>query len=526
MSDAELATALAVPEELQQLKTLELPEHIQLISDKLLDYVAARFLTDDPRFESRDVWDALRSAADTAADHSFALHTPAGEVARTWIDYVGLGLGIEVQAGERPLSAAWIQAFHLALIVRNERTLLKLYKAVHLLPEGSEAAYARALAARWASTHGLAAQGTVSVEATDGRTALLRSLVQNDHSDFNERLGAALERYRLLAGTCVRDRIAWGPLALAALAHDSGVTIEVESGYLPARLVTGNGPKEAEPGARIPRPPFTMDNVNAYIRSRDKAARKDIKRLFEWGGDWLDFARDRFQVAALRSLADPAAADPRQWTDLVMAGQAACAAFELTVPRGTQVEITLAGRTGTLAADGPTSATTPLAYTRAAALALATRSDDALHALSRVSDEVLQENPYPHVTARFARALRTHLSGDDPRPHVDAGLAMIGDGAHWDCLFRPPLLLFDRLLANDPNGFNRTLAEALDRYRQYFSVGDRNGDMDGLIAIEALGLSCAAHDRGWTIEVESDYLPSRIVDGSWTRTPSDFARFG
>lgn len=179
VSDAELATALAVPGELQQLKALELPEHIELISEDLLDYATARFLADDPRFESRDAWDALRSATDAAADYSFALHTPAGEVARIWIDYVGLGFGFEVQAGERrPLSAAWIQAFHLALIVRNERTLLKLYKAVHVLPEGSEAAYARALACRWASTHGIATKGIVPVEATDGSTALLHALFE------------------------------------------------------------------------------------------------------------------------------------------------------------------------------------------------------------------------------------------------------------------------------------------------------------------------------------------------------------
>ncbi|WP_264159553.1 immunity 49 family protein [Actinomadura rudentiformis] len=117
------------------------------------------------------------------------------------------------------------------------------------------------------------------------------------------------------------------------------------------------------------------------------------------------------------------------------------------------------------------------------------------------------------------------MAGGDARPHLDAALAKKSGDDHWECLRNPRVVLLDRLAADDQAGFDKAMAEALDLYRQYYSVGDRVDDPDGLIWIDALGLACAAFDRGWQVGVETDYLPRRIVEGAWVGTEPDLRVF-
>jgi hypothetical protein len=138
MGEGVLAKALrAVPEELDQ--ELALAENsglcdIEMISDMLLDYVAARSVEGDPAIESRDTWTAQ--------------HTPPGEVARAWVEYLGVGFGFTIQREEKIYASDWIRAYHLALICRDQRKQMAHYELVRSLPRGPETIYARALAIR------------------------------------------------------------------------------------------------------------------------------------------------------------------------------------------------------------------------------------------------------------------------------------------------------------------------------------------------------------------------------------------
>jgi hypothetical protein len=69
-------------------------------------------------------------------------------------------------------------------------------------------------------------------------------LTQRDDAKFNDSLVNALELHKRFWST--EDQrtspfgyVALGPLAIACLARDAGVTIEVESEYLPANLLAG-----------------------------------------------------------------------------------------------------------------------------------------------------------------------------------------------------------------------------------------------------------------------------------------------
>ncbi|MFG1999116.1 immunity 49 family protein [Spirillospora sp. NPDC048911] len=558
VDEAAVKTALdAVPDQLD--KDASRAEYggsfgIEMLSDMLLDYVAARSAEIDPRFESRESWTALNSAAELAADYVAALNTPVGEVARAWVDYLGIGFGFTQADEESVTTTDWIHAFQLALICRDGAKLVRLYRLLQDLPDGPKKIYATALGIRWADAAGLIERDEDEAHGSDGspgpvrtphpvrldgaespgdEVALLRALV--DGTDFQQALTEALAAHRERAGDGrVRDLIAWGPLALAALAHDSGVPVEVESGYLPARLVTAAGPRTAEAGEPVPRPEVPAEYAARRVERWQKDAAEDVEYLFASNirlgyrsSVFQDFARERLWTYACLSCLDPTAADPRQWTELVLASEAACAAFRVAAaPRETEVELTVAGRTGTVPAPGPNSESGPGNYARAVALALIARSADDLAFLGGVTDEVFAENRSAGSDIpAYALALRAFLTGGDARPQLDVALAKTSGDDTWECLRRPRILMLDRLVAGDQAGFDGALTQGLDLHRQYYSVGDRENDPEGLVCADALGLACAAHDRGWPVGVVSDYLPRRIVEGAWVGTPPDLGLF-
>lgn len=64
-----------------------------------------------------------------------------------------------------------------------------------------------------------------------------------------------------------------------------------------------------------------------------------------------------------------------------------------------------------------------------------------------------------------------------------------------------------QLVEGDEESFNLALADALEAHRDHHQVADRADDCDAAINIDILALTCHARRRGWTIRVESPYLP-------------------
>ncbi|MEU8782567.1 Imm49 family immunity protein [Streptomyces sp. NPDC048637] len=62
--------------------------------------------------------------------------------------------------------------------------------------------------------------------------------------------------------------------------------------------------------------------------------------------------------------------------------------------------------------------------------------------------------------------------------------------------------------------FNLALADALEAHRDHYQVADRADDCDAAINIDILALTCHARRRGWTIQVESPYLPQRLLQAA------------
>jgi hypothetical protein len=78
----------------------------------------------------------------------------------------------------------------------------------------------------------------------------------------------------------------------------------------------------------------------------------------------------------------------------------------------------------------------------------------------------------------------------------------------------PQLELVLRLMDHDAPGFNKALEFALERHHAYFKKGKRPFDADGYLALGPLALASAAFEAGLAIEVESDYIPRRLVEGA------------
>ncbi|MGW0394929.1 immunity 49 family protein [Streptomyces sp. NPDC003042] len=83
------------------------------------------------------------------------------------------------------------------------------------------------------------------------------------------------------------------------------------------------------------------------------------------------------------------------------------------------------------------------------------------------------------------------------------------------CVLYPPINLFHQFLRKDHDGFNAALAEALELHKAYWSTPERASDIAGFLALGPLAITCLAYDAGFPIEVESEYLPVRLLDRSW-----------
>ncbi|MGW2081806.1 hypothetical protein ACWCOW_33635 [Streptomyces sp. NPDC001939] len=91
--------------------------------------------------------------------------------------------------------------------------------------------------------------------------------------------------------------------------------------------------------------------------------------------------------------------------------------------------------------------------------------------------------------------------------------------AHVPCvpLLRPPTVLFHRPRRQGHTGFNEAPVVALANHCQDGSVKEQAADIaEGLPALVPQTVACFAHDAGFLIEGESAYLPSGLLDGSWS----------
>jgi len=86
---------------------------------------------------------------------------------------------------------------------------------------------------------------------------------------------------------------------------------------------------------------------------------------------------------------------------------------------------------------------------------------------------------------------------------------------YLDHILAPQLSLLTRYLQQDPALFDAALTAAVEDHHAYWSVPERADDPDGFVAWAPLAIASLARQEDWSISLESPYLPTNLLNGSW-----------
>lgn len=226
-----------------------------------------------------------------------------------------------------------------------------------------------------------------------------------------------------------------------------------------------------------------------------------------------------------RCASDPRAAQADTWYALVRALQSAAALFQAANSTEGDVEFQFGDETIRRQATGPTTDSNTVNWLTALYLAMICRDRPRLDALAGIPVELLRESSYEYDEFLYSwvRALQIRWRGEANL--IDTVLeAMNGTDperlARFQAapvlqLYYPPMELFYHLTQREDAKFNDSLANALDLHRRYWTAeAERVRDPEGFVALGPLAMACLARDAGVTIEVESDYLPIHLLNGT------------
>lgn len=205
---------------------------------------------------------------------------------------------------------------------------------------------------------------------------------------------------------------------------------------------------------------------------------------------------------------------------LRVALQAGIALFELA--HVGRAEAVLGGERATLVADGPLPGVGPDGRRQTVLLAAILRDDEAIAALSALPGTAVHGagNPDAIAVLRDRATMAVLLQ----RPEASAVIRAASQAVDHHkrrvgtelTEVTAELELLQALVHGDPREFNRSLLRAVEEHRRLFS-GEAADDPRGFLALGALGVAAAAHDRGLRVEVQSDYMPLRLILGDLER---------
>ncbi|MET8625445.1 Imm49 family immunity protein [Kitasatospora sp. NPDC004669] len=515
----------------------------RLICDEFLDYLGALSL-ETPALDTPEAKAVLKDATAAATGAiAFAAYYPHCPF-HVFLDYPNFGMGYGPEDTEgaddtaRPsivLPQRWLDALCLAILSDNvARHGEAFFYTWQDMPAGAGYAAAELVDGFMAHLFGdtrdhdaphpaTAEQKLAAIDAAlariedrDSEAALalrtLRAVAAEDRAAFDSGLTALLRA--LTPAARPSSLLPLLPLALAALAHRAhGWTPAVDTDYLPHALVTNF----ATPGrttvtwpVRVDRPtpalplhPGSEALFESSVQEAVNPSPNDPHAVAH-----LAHALSRqallFQVRASQT---PDVTDT-QLTDLHRASQIGAALFRIALAEpGTSVEVVIDGRTVAFPATRDDS-THPGRWHSALNFALITgvREDLAPLVLTGPTGCAADRSVY----AAYRVALHDYFRAVDPAPATEKALheAELAKGSGFPA---PPVALLAQLVDGDQNGFNLALIDALEAHRDHYSVADRPTDPDAAINLDVLALVCHARRRGWAINVESPYLPPRLL---------------
>lgn len=236
--------------------------------------------------------------------------------------------------------------------------------------------------------------------------------------------------------------------------------------------------------------------------------------------------------AKILLLLDPEARELETWEAWVSAMQIYSLIFEISsADEGTSVDCMVDHEVRSFPSTGPDHYTNPGNWEAAFFLAVTCRDEQRWRKLCEFPVDVLREasgDSYNEYSYHWVSALQAFaLNRDGLADHLARAVELSDPrngafgGDLLDDLIRPEMNAFRYFVMNDSSGFNEALAQGLAAFRKHYTATpERAEDIDGVVPLGLLALACWAHDRSaydpdFRLEVQSDYLPKYILDGSW-----------
>ncbi|TQK44370.1 immunity protein 49 of polymorphic toxin system [Streptomyces sp. SLBN-118] len=214
------------------------------------------------------------------------------------------------------------------------------------------------------------------------------------------------------------------------------------------------------------------------------------------------------------------------WEAVVSAMQVGSALFATASATEGTVQYRINHELRTIPATGPQSYANAGNWLTTFWLAIVCRDQNRMNQLCEVPLELLRasgqeydEYIYHWVDALQAYWLERPGLLDKLVAAIEASypnIARIADRDLLEKILYQPINLFHRFLRKDHEGFNAALVEALEAHKAYWTADEkRTRSVQGLVALGPLAITCLAYDAGFPIEVESEYLPSELLNRAW-----------
>ncbi|MFF2011023.1 Imm49 family immunity protein [Streptomyces sp. NPDC058195] len=537
----------------------------QFLSEEFLDYLGA-LSVGTPGLGTPEAKAVLRDTAEAAAGAvSYAAYHPHCSF-QVFLEYVNFGMDYapgEDAPAESVTPGEWTDALCLAVLTERAGWHGEAFRfarqkfaaqaqgtpagelaagltAVFLDDTGDDEEYPPSARAKTAAVDAALDRVRVRAEQSGeplldrpGSVALgaLRALAAGERGAFDAALAGLLAKESVLHGPSASPGtlLPLVPIALAAFAYRTlGWAPAVRTDYLPHALVTGfeaPGPRVAGFGRDrrpdavaalaagplvVERPArertvspeleavydrhveeaFTSDGGSPLSLWRLGSVMGDQERLFKWR------ARDSGRVS------------DAQLANLRLASRTGAALFRVALAEpGTETEVTVDGRTLRYRAERGEEVRAGT-WATATALALITGVREDLAPLVLTGPAFA--HPDHSVFSAYHEALHAYLKGTDPGPAARRALEQV-EKARDRGFPTPPAVLLSQLVEGDEESFNLALADALEAHRDHYQVADRADSPDAFLDLEILALACHARRRGWSVRVESPYLPQDLL---------------
>ncbi|MEW1635945.1 Imm49 family immunity protein [Streptomyces sp. NPDC093801] len=536
----------------------------QAIADEFLDYLGALSVA-TPDLDTPEAKAALKDASEAAAGAvAYAAYHPHCSF-HVFLDYVNFGIGYdpgEDAPQESVTAGAWTDALCLA-VLRDKATwhgeafhfarrkfadqaqgtpggeLATGLMAV-VLDDAGDGEYPPSAQARLAAVDAAldrvrsrAAQSGEPLPDRPETAALraLRALLVEDRTAFDATLAELLVGHAAAQGPAAgaSSLLPLVPIALAALAYRTlGWAPAVRTDYLPHALVTGfesRAPRVAGFGrARRPdavaalasgplvveRPECGRGDLSSIEARYEERVREaltpvDGQPLAVWHLGSLMADQERlFKWRA----GDPGDVAEAQHATLRLASGLGAALFRLALAEPvTETEVTVGGRTLRYTAERSDKAG-PGNWQRATNFALITGVREDLAPLLLTGPAFA--HPDGSAFTAYREALHAYLKGAEPEAAARRALLEAEKARDWGFAM-PPAVLLSQLVEGDEESFNLALADALEAHRAHHQVADRDDGPDVSVNLDVLALACHARRRGWSIRVDSPYLPEDVL---------------